>query len=267
MIVLLPMGGLGSRFRNAGYHQNKPSIPVTDRKTGDKVPMVIAALRDIPNIYNDDTKIVCVNRDFHAHDGTEEILRCEFKNIVFIHDHVLLDQAVACLLAREYLATDDELFIASCDNGADFPLEEFSKKKESCDALLISHSNDDNIARDPFSHSWVKLDKNENWIEGISVKKPLNDNFMKDHATTGMFWFRHANIFLRSLEIFLSKDGTLLEKNVVDAVIQTCLEGGFKISYLDVRFFCWGTPEEYEIYERTINYWTDYINENKWFNV
>ena len=37
-----------------------------------------------------------------------------------------------------------------------------------------------------------------------------------------------------------------------------------KVRHHDVDFFCWGTPYDYETYQRSFTYWSKFIsNENK----
>ena len=117
MIILIPMGGKGTRFAKAGYTINKACLPTTDRHTGVRLPMVVSAMKDIPDVDNPRNKIICVDRDFHETNGTEKIIRDFFPNTVFIHDNILLDQAYGCFLAKEHLESEDELFIGTCDNG------------------------------------------------------------------------------------------------------------------------------------------------------
>jgi len=260
MIILIPMGGKGTRFSDAGYKINKACIPTTDRHSGKKLPMVICAMKDIPGIHDPKNKIICVDRDFHEHNGTEQIIRDFFPNTTFIHDHVLFDQAYGCFLAREFLQTDDELFIGACDNGMIFDAEEFRQARLEADVLMISHSNDDNIEQNPNAHSWAKL-KNQNSkdLASISLKKTVSNNPMQDHATTGMFWFKHANSFLEHLETMIWKKDTLNGKYYVDRVLQYCIDANLKVKYFDIKYICWGTPADYENYENTIAYWSEFI--------
>lgn len=260
MIVLIPMGGFGSRFVSAGYTINKPCIPTIDRHTGAEIPMVVAAMQDIPGISSPDTVIICVNRDFHAKDGTEAAILERFPGTIFIHDHVLLDQAFACLLAREYLQGDDELIIAACDNGMDLDAEAFAARKVEADALMISHSGDENIARNPEAHSWAELAQDGRWLQRISLKKRVSEDYMSDHATTGMFWFRHAYQFLEHLEAMIASGDSLQEKHLVDRVLQFCINAGLRVGYFDVRYHCWGTPRDYEAYQETYRYWSTYVD-------
>lgn len=264
MIVLIPMGGFGTRFRDAGYTLNKPCIPTFDRHTREEVPMILAAMKDIPCIFEPNTKIICVNRDFHATDGTEDAIRVLFPQTVFIHDHVLLDQAFACLLAREFLDSDDELIIAACDNGLDFDTEAFLEKKVGADVLMVSHSGDENIASNPYAHSWAELAQDGESIRRISIKQTVSDDYMKDNATTGMFWFKRSSDFLNGLEAMLSSGNGLTKRHVVDGVLQYSIDAGLRVSFFNVRYFCWGTPKDFENYQATCSYWKDYIDANPW---
>jgi len=258
MIILIPMGGKGSRFTDAGYTINKACLPITDRHTGKKTPMVLCAMKDIPGIDNPKNKIICVNRDFHEKNGTEKIIREFFPNTTFIHDHVMLDQAFGCFLTREFLQSDDELFIGACDNGIVYDKKAFDQACKKFDVLMISHTNDDNIAQNPNAHSWAKLKDNSKELKAISLKQIVSDNPMNDHATTGMFWFKKASDFLTHLEEMIWKKDTFNGKYYVDKVLQYYIDAGLKVGYFDVKYICWGTPQDYENYEKTIEYWKEF---------
>ena len=96
-------------------------------------------------------------------------------------------------------------------------------------------------------------------MSGISVKKPISDDYMQDHATIGMFWFKHADIFLKHLEDMINKKDTIDGKYYVDKVIQYMIDAGLKVEYFNVRYIGWGTPKDYENYEKTIAYWKDFV--------
>jgi dTDP-glucose pyrophosphorylase len=266
MNILIPMGGLSSRFKEAGIKTNKALLDITDRHSGRKLPMVICALQDIPWINNPRNKLICVNKLDHSHNGLEKKISNHFKNPIFIHDHVMLDQAFGCFLAREYLQSNEELFIGACDNGFDLDLSLFNKLKKSSDVIMFSHSNNSNIASNPYAHSWAKLHKDGETIKKISLKKPVSKNYMDDHATTGMFWFKRSNDFLKNLEKMIWKNDTLDNKYYVDKVLQYCIDDGLKVKFLDVNYLCWGTPKDYYDYENRIDYWKKFYKKNKWIS-
>ena len=264
MIILIPMGGKGTRFSEAGYKTNKACIQTTDRHTGKKLPMILCAMNDIPGIKNPSNKIICVDRKFHEENGIESIILKEYQNTIFIHDHVMLDQAFGCFLAREFLDSDEELFIAACDNGMDIKIEEFNKLKSSSDAIMISHTNDQNISENPNAHSWADFEKSTSKIKGISLKKTVSDNPMNDHATTGMFWFKSSRIFLKYLEEMIWNKDTLDNKYYVDKVLQYYINDNKTVNYFDINYICWGTPKDYENYEKTLTYWKNFYSNESW---
>lgn len=264
MIILIPMGGKGMRFIEAGYTVNKACIPTTDRHTGKKLPMVVCAMKDIPDVNNPDNKIICVDHEMHEINGNEKEIRKYFPQTKFIHDHVMLDQAFGCFLAREFLQSDEELFIGACDNGIEYDEIAFNKAKLEFDVIMISHTNDDNITQNPDAHSWALTKNNSKQLVGISLKKAISENPINDHATTGMFWFKKASDFLFYLEEMIWKKDTHENKYYVDKVLQYCIDGGLKVGYFDVKYIGWGTPADYENYEKTINYWQKFLKqENK----
>lgn len=263
MIILVPMGGHGTRFSDAGYLTSKACIQTTDRHAGRKLPMIICSMNDIPQIKNKSTKIICVDRKFHEEMGIEKEILKHYPKTIFIHDHVLLDQAFGCFLAREFLDSKEELFIAACDNGMDIDLKKFNKLKKENDAIMISHSNDVNISRDPEAHSWARLINGTNKISSLSLKKVVSNNPMNDHATTGMFWFKEARIFLEYLEKMIWNKDSLNGKYYIDQLLNYYIKDKKNVAFCDVNFICWGTPKDYEDYELTYTYWKDFIKSER----
>lgn len=264
-IILIPMAGAGSRFEQEGYKLSKPVIPTTNRKTGEKVPMVVAATLDIPYADNPETKIVYVDRDFHKANGVQDEIKKYFPQAKFITiDYLTEGQAATCMLARDFINTDDELFIGSCDNGIDIDISAFEKAKIEADAFVISHSNDDNIARNPNAHSWCQLKENGRSISRMSIKKTVSDNPMQDHATTGMFWFKRGKDFVNAVEKMISCKDITGGEYYVDQAMQYAIDAGLDVQFFDVKYLCWGTPSDYEDYENTVKYWKEFIQKEDW---
>lgn len=263
MIVIVPMGGQGSRFRDKGYTTPKPAIPVTCRRTGQRLPMAVAAMKDIPGIGLPSTRIICIGRAEYGPSGLEAEIRAHFPGACFIHDHVQYGQAFACLLAREHLLSDDEVIVASCDTGLDIDHEAFRLRRMMADAIMISHMDDENISQNPKAHSWADLNPDGWTLRRLAIKSPVSDDFMTGHATTGVFWFRQASAFLASLEETLFATGNP-RGWMVDDVLNRCIARAMKVSFLDAVYYGWGTPRDYEHYELTMRYWDDYARSNIW---
>ncbi|MDR2008399.1 MAG: nucleotidyltransferase, partial [Alphaproteobacteria bacterium] len=191
MIVLIPMAGAGSRFAKEGYTIHKPAIPTTNLNTGEKVPMVVAATNDIPDIAN--SKLVYIDRDFHKNDKVEDEILKYYPNANFITINYLTEgQASTCLLAKHIINTAEELFIAGCDNGMIYDLDKFKQLQQECDVIVFTYRNNESVLLNPNAYGWVKVGENNNAID-VSVKKAISDNPMKDNAIVASFWFKQGN--------------------------------------------------------------------------
>ena len=118
MNILIPMAGEGKRFREEGYQIHKPAIPVTDWRTGEKVPMVICAVKDLPGVCEEGENLIYVDRDFHKTDGVEKTILSYYPRARFITTEKLTEgQACTCLLAKEWIEGEEELLIAGFSAG------------------------------------------------------------------------------------------------------------------------------------------------------
>ena len=115
MINLIPMGGKSSRFFDAGYQINKVNLPVTSFDNGKTYPMALASILSIPWIRQKKSKVICVNDREHQFNGLESAISKEINDVVFIHDHVKLDQAFGCFLAREFLLNNSKVIWLNSD--------------------------------------------------------------------------------------------------------------------------------------------------------
>ncbi len=260
MNILIPMAGAGSRFSTVGYQEHKPVILVTDRKTGKKIPMVVAATKDLPQSSND--KIIYIDRDFHKKDLVEEKIKTFFPKAEFITiDHLTNGQASTCLLAKEHINNNEELLIAGCDNGIVFDEKKFEEARKSADVLIFTFRNNEAVLENPKGYGWVAADE-FGLVKSVSVKVPLSENPIKDHAIVSAFWFKQGKDFVRSAEKMIVENDRINNEFYVDQVMKYCLQFGLKVKVFEVdKYLCWGTPQEYENYEKTINYWREFYAE------
>ncbi len=262
MIVLIPMAGAGSRFAKEGYKIHKPAIPTTDIRTGKKVPMVICATNDIPNIQ--DSKIIYIDRDFHKSDNVEDEILKYYQDATFISlSYLTKGQASTCLLAKDLINNDEDLFIAGCDNGMVYNHDAFLELTKQCDVIVFTYRNDYCVLEKPNAYGWVKVDEKNN-ITGISVKKSISDNPMNDHAIVSSFWFKKGSIFVNMAEQMIEANDKINNEFYVDQVIKYVLKNSYKAKVFEItKYLGWGTPTDYENYENTIKYWADFVKKEQ----
>ena len=73
-------------------------------------------------------------------------------------------------------------------------------------------------------------------LSGISIKKPVSDQPMNDHATTGMFGSK-VQKFLELLEEMIFRNDRFDNKFYVDKLLQYYINKDLKVRHHDVDFF------------------------------
>ncbi|WCJ64395.1 nucleotidyltransferase [Agrobacterium tumefaciens] len=265
MNILIPMAGAGSRFATAGYSQHKPVIPVSSRLRHETVPMVVAAVEDLPvNSTGKEARLIFIVRDFHLEDGVDVILKKRFPDAHFISiDRLTEGQASTCLLARELIDNNEPLLIAACDNGMDVSKEEFEKEAQTADALIFTFRNNEAVLLNPKSYGWIRVEGDK--VSGVSIKQPISENPINDHAVVGTFWFRRGHDFVRAADQMIAANDRINNEFYVDQVFKYLVNSGSDIRVTEIsRYICWGTPEDYEAYESTLSYWTEFTLREPW---
>lgn len=265
MNILIPMAGAGSRFSVAGYTQHKPVIPVSSRLRNETVPMVVAAVDDLPvNSAGRNTKLIFIVRDFHLQDGVDVILKKRFPHAQFISIESLTEgQASTCLLAREVIDNDEPLLIAACDNGMDLSREYFEEQAQSADALIFTFRNNEAVLQNPKSYGWVRVQGDK--VTGVSIKQPISGNPVNDHAVVGTFWFRRGSDFVKTADEMIAANDRINNEFYVDQVFKYMVNANADVRVTEIsRYICWGSPEDYEAYENTLSYWTEFTAREPW---
>ena len=256
------MAGAGSRFVKEGYTTHKPAILTIDRRTQKEVPMVVAATLDLPNAKA--SNVIYIDRDFHKKDGVEEQIKNFFPQAKFITiDYLTEGQASTCLLAQSYIDNDEELLIAGCDNGMVFDEKKFAAMKQNSDVLVFTYRNNEAVLENPEAYGWIGVDA-ENNVAKVSVKKPISDNPIKDHAVVATFWFKRGADFVRATKKMIAQNDRINGEFYVDLVIKYCVELGLETKAFEIdRYIGWGTPKDYKNYQNTFKYWRDFVDAEK----
>lgn len=264
MNILIPMAGEGRRFAEVGYVHSKPAIPTLDKRTGKSLPMVVCATLDLPGVAADGGNLIYVERDFHRKDGTEDSVKKHFPNARFITvDRLTEGQACTCLLAEALIDSEEELLIAGCDNGMEFDGENFSAQKESADVLVFTYRHNPAVLKNPNAYGWMLADSEDN-ITGMSIKKAISETPMEDHAVVATFWFRHGSIFVNAAKKMIAEDDRINHEFYVDEVIRHVIDLGYRAKVFEVdRYIGWGTPADYEAYQKTFSYWKEFCEKER----
>lgn len=264
MNILIPMAGAGSRFSDAGYTISKPAIPTYDKRTGKQLPMVVCATLDLPEVAPDGSNVIYVDRDFHKDNGTEKAILDCFPAANFITvDHLTEGQACTCMLAKEKIDNDKPLLIAGCDNGMEINTVKFDELRKEADVIVFTYRHNEAVLTNPNAYGWMIVDDNDNII-GTSIKKAISENPLEDHAVVATFWFKHGSIFVDATEKMIAENDRINNEFYVDQVIKHAIQLGYKSKVFEIdRYIGWGTPADYELYQKTFEYWSCFFEREK----
>lgn len=249
MINLIPMAGEGSRFKVEGYSDPKPLITVAGK------PMVIQACDSLPK--PDRWVFVCRNEHLKRY-PLEAVLK-DYASDVSIRtvDQLTEGQASTCLLAKDLIDNQEELMIAASDNGMIWQKERFEQLKERADAIVWTFRNNVTVKAMPQSYGWVLV--NGDLVTGVSVKVPISNTPMQDHAIVGSFWFRYGSIFVNAAEKMISENKRVNNEFYVDETINYVIGMGFRVLVMEIdNYICWGTPSDLKVFE----YWQKIFDTN-----
>ena len=262
MNILIPMAGEGKRSREEGYQIHKPAIPVTDWRTGEKVPMVICAVKDLPGVCEEGENLIYVDRDFHKTDGVEKTILSYYPRARFITTEKLTEgQACTCLLAKEWIEGEEELLIAGCDNGMVLVPDSFEEAKQDSDCVVFVYRHNPSVCLKPEAYGWVIAD-NEGSVKRVSIKKAISEHPMEDYAVVATFWFRRGQIFIEAAQEMIKENDRINNEFYVDKTMEYVLRAGGRVKILEVdRYIGWGTPADYEEYEHAFDYWKHFTED------
>lgn len=234
--ILMPMGGLGSRFSKEGYTTPKPLIEVNGK------PMFMRALDSFAHIEN--VQHIFVIRKEHnlKFNLAEQIKRQLPQAKVSILDHDTGGAVETCLIAGNLIDDRLPITIADCDiyfeSKSYFQDIACAEKKSTPDGILLTFTSDDP------RYSYVELDKSGN------VLRTAEKNVISSHAILGGYFFRSGKLFKTLAQTFIASGlpDTLKEYYVSHLFNILINQGGcVEIANIDKKYI-FGTPEELNAY-------------------
>ena len=237
--VLMPMGGLGTRFRKVGITTPKPLIEVDGR------PMFQRALSSLDPWTGDKTVTVVVRADDDAEHGlARKVLDAEPSARIVPLDHDTRGAVETCLEARDALDPGQPLVIMDCDIAFDSP-EYFrvlaaAVQDGDLDGLLLS-----------FRSTEPRYSFAEVGPEGLVVRTAEKQAISSD-ALMGVYSFTSARTFLEAADRLMARQiDAVMPEYYVSLVFNELISTGGRIGLVRGDFYCFGTPEELAAYEAT----------------
>ena len=231
MNILIPMAGAGSRFKNAGYDLPKPLIDIRGK------PMIQHV---VENLNVEGQYIFIVQKEHRQLYDLDNILKKISKNCKIIEtDRLTEGAACTTLLAKEYINTNDPLFISNSDHFFEWNAKNFFNE-------CLHNEIDGNITvfnnTDP-KWSFVKLNENGHVIE-VAEKKVISDI-----ATAGIYFWKKGSQYVKYSEQMINKNIRVNNEFYVCPVFNEAIQDGKKIKTYNIeKMWGLGTPEDLQYF-------------------
>jgi UDP-N-acetylglucosamine diphosphorylase / glucose-1-phosphate thymidylyltransferase / UDP-N-acetylgalactosamine diphosphorylase / glucosamine-1-phosphate N-acetyltransferase / galactosamine-1-phosphate N-acetyltransferase len=237
--ILIPLGGAGKRFSDAGYKDPKPFIDVNGAS------MIKAVIKNLQ--HPSANFIFVINEEYVSiSDFEEHIAEINIPKRVFSVNKLTEGPASTVLVAKKAIDNSDPLIVINCDQIIiDFDLDNIISFVETtgCDGLLgcfLSSSK---------KNSYVRLDPNG---EVCEVKEKI---VISNIATNGLHLWKSGSDFVESAEEMIACNDRYNNEFYVAPTYNYMIKGGKKIlPFFYNLHFPIGTPEDLEYYLKTVKW-------------
>ena len=230
--VLLPMGGLGTRFSNAGYEIPKPLIEV------DGVPMYRKAMSSFDSLNKQIEFFAVVRQEHEDLYGLGSALEQAGVKSKFIMENTR-GAAETALYATSLLQLDQPLVVVDCDLYFRSPqlMNELEKEELPFVGALTYFQS-----KDP-RYSYAELDNFGN-VTRTAEKDPISTN-----ALIGCYTFRSAEVFKNAAQKLISNGlGSGIKEFYMSLIFNYIIDQGDSVRGYPGSFDSFGTPEELDGY-------------------
>jgi RpiB/LacA/LacB family sugar-phosphate isomerase len=234
-ILLIPMAGLGKRFRDKGYIIPKPLVVVDDKQIIDYSFLSIQ-----PEEYD---RIIFVVRSEHINNfSIHDILKKKFGERVEVVEIESLTQGsvCSCLAAKDLINVDQPLVIYTLDVyfSPTFSYKDVDESLDGC--VLYFQANSPN-------YSYTELDENS------LVKRTAEKEVISSNALVGIYAFRNGRDFVSYAEKMISQGVKTNGEFYLAPLYNLLVKDGKRIGAIPVRkMYVIGTPEELDFFRRHV---------------
>lgn len=224
--IVIPMAGKGQRFVDAGYTTPKPFLPIGNRRMIDRV---------IENVRPDaDHQFIFIHQLKH------DMLADSFPKESILLPLTEVTEGAACtiLTARDYINWEAPLLIANSDQLVDVDINDFLKVAQDYDGLIMTFPSRQT--------KWSYAKVEDGLVTEVAEKNPISE-----HATCGVYYFKHGKDFVAAAEDMIEQDKGVNGEFYVCPVFNELISKGKKVGIYEVgedQMHGLGTPEDYEAY-------------------
>ena len=251
MKIIIPMSGIGKRFKEAGYETPKPLINIEDK----------TIIEHVINLFDKELdKYVFICNDLHLKEtNMREILTNIIPNCtiyeVSVHNRKGPVDAIMQIAEKE-IVDKDEIIVSYCDYGTQW---DYSKFKENIEQYNLDGAIPAYVGFHPHmlgsdNYAFIK-EENKNFV-AIQEKQPFTDNKMNEYASNGTYYFKSGKILKKYFKELMDKNISINGEYYCSTVYNLMKADNLNIGIFEIeKMLQWGTPKDLEEYL----IWSDYF--------
>ncbi len=256
-ILLIPMCGVGKRFKEKGYKEHKAIININGKNMIEKIQSNFPISTEL-YIITSQSIYDSVFPALEKNENTKKI------NFIFIDDHKL-GPGYTLFKAKDMIPSDRPIFISYCDITWSCEKKFIEKALKNSVAAIFTHKGfHPHLVKNSFS-AFCKVDKRNNTLIKIKEKGSFTDNWMEESLSIGLFYFKNIKVINKSLVQLINPSKKVSNEYYPSLIFNILIENNIKVDLYDVNYFVhYGTPEQLEDFVNWINFFKDNsISNNK----
>lgn len=256
---IIPIGGIGKRFKKNGYRTIKPFVMLENNKS-----IIEKACNSFPNAKN---WAFIINRKITKNQRyINKLYSINPNSNIFVLKKNTKGQLETC---KKYISSKEfqnkfsnhKIFISSCDYSSIYNERKWKNtlKQNNCDIYIWTTKLNFTKVKNYNAFGYCILNKN-NFVKKIIEKKTISNTPEKDHMIIGTFWFKNSNL-INEMYNYAKKFNIIINQEYYIAnAINIMITKGYKVKIFNIdQWISFGDPFEIEIY----NYWKEIFNEKK----
>lgn len=251
--LIIPMSGIGKRFKKAGYTNPKPLIEI------DGKPIIEYVVNLFPNIT--DVTFICNDKHLKETNMSEVLNKispnCKILKVPYGHGKGPV-HAISQIF--ESIQDDKEIIISYCDYGSVWDFKKFLEERKNWDGMIPCYIGFHPHMLGSDNYAFCK-EENKKLIE-IKEKETFTNNKMSEYASNGTYYFKSGKIVKKYFQELIDLDINVNGEYYVSLVYNLLVRDGLNVGIFEInKMLQWGTPYDLEIYKE----WSKYFkNVSSW---
>lgn len=260
--LVIPMSGVGERFKRAGYRVPKPLIEVEGK------PIIQHVVELFPGV----TDVVFICNEEHLRDpdlGLRRVLSdiAPMARVVSVAPHRLgpVHAVREALRTPDLLDPSRPVIVNYCDFACRWDFEHFVEfvRESGCEGCIPCYSGFHPHMLGSVNYAYVDVLRDVSgartlWGHRIQEKRPFTDDPTSEYASSGTYYFATAELMARCFDEVVARGLDVAGEYYVSLAYTPLLEASRPVAVYPLpHFMQWGTPEDLEEYR----YWSDTFRE------